>query len=205
MPVTPEDLRVSVTVSEWPLPVIEALDGQLITGSLALQPGRNGDEWISDPDHDVLKIVVVNRYQQAPVARAFIRGFGTKQGALASSVAHDSHNIVAVGVDDASIARAVNLVIQERGGVSCVAGDSELVLPLPVAGLMSTDDGYKVAEAYTNIDLMAKAAGSTLGSPFMTLSFMALLVIPSLKLSDFGLFDGQAFRFISDPEGKPID
>jgi adenine deaminase len=205
MPVTPEDFRVSVTVSEWPLPVIEALDGQLITGSLALQPGRNGDEWISDPDHDVLKIVVVNRYQQAPVARAFIRGFGTKQGALASSVAHDSHNIVAVGVDDASIARAVNLVIQERGGVSCVAGDSELVLPLPVAGLMSTDDGYKVAEAYTNIDLMAKAAGSTLGSPFMTLSFMALLVIPSLKLSDFGLFDGQAFRFISDPEGKPID
>jgi adenine deaminase len=111
---------------------------------------------------------------------------------------------VAVGVDDASIARAVNLVIQEQGGVSCVDGDKEEILPLPVAGLMSTDDGYKVAEAYTSIDLMAKSAGSTLGSPFMTLSFMALLVIPSLKLSDLGLFDGQAFTFISDPEGEPL-
>jgi adenine deaminase len=202
--VDPQDLRVPATVSEWSMPVIEALDGQLITGSLNLQPSRDGDAWVSDPANDVLKIVVVNRYHQAPVARAFIRGFGTKRGALASSVAHDSHNIVAVGVDDASIAHAVNLVIQEQGGVSCVDGDSEAVLPLPVAGLMSTDDGYIVAEAYTNIDLMAKNAGCTLGSPFMTLSFMALLVIPSLKLSDLGLFDGEAFRFISDTEGTPI-
>jgi adenine deaminase len=202
-PVKVEDLRLPVTVSEWSLPVIEALDGQLITGSLSLQPRKDGDEWVSDPVNDVLKIVVVNRYHSAPVARAFIHGFGTKRGALASSVAHDSHNIVAVGVDDASIARAVNLVIQERGGVSCVDGDRESVLPLPVAGLMSTDDGYAVAAAYTDIDRMAKASGSSLGSPFMTLSFMALLVIPSLKLSDLGLFDGQAFKFISDPEGNP--
>jgi len=202
-PVTPEDLRVSVDVSEWNLPVIEARDGQLITGSLHLQPRKDGAEWISDADHDILKIVVVNRYHPAPVARAFIRGFGTKRGALASSVAHDSHNIVAVGVDDASIARAVNLVIRERGGVSCVDGNREEVLPLPVGGLMSTDDGYAVASAYTRIDKMAKEAGSTLGSPFMTLSFMALLVIPSLKLSDLGLFDGDAFRFISDPAGNP--
>ncbi|MEY4886315.1 MAG: hypothetical protein RL151_1624 [Bacteroidota bacterium] len=203
-PVDPKDLRVSAATNEWRLPVIEARDGQLITGSLSLQPGREGDAWVSNPDCDVLKIVVVNRYQQAMVARAFIRGFGTKRGALASSVAHDSHNIVAVGVDDVSIARAVNLVIQEQGGVSCVDGDKEEILPLPVAGLMSTDDGYKVAEAYTSIDLMAKSAGSTLGSPFMTLSFMALLVIPSLKLSDLGLFDGQTFTFISDPEGEPL-
>ena len=202
-PVTAKDLRVSVDVSEWNLPVIEARDGQLITGSLRLQPRKDGAEWISDADHDVLKIVVVNRYHPAPVARAFIRGFGTKRGALASSVAHDSHNIVAVGVDDASIARAVNLVIRERGGVSCVDGDLEEVLPLPVGGLMSTDDGYAVAAAYTRIDKMAKEAGSTLASPFMTLSFMALLVIPSLKLSDLGLFDGDAFRFISDPAGNP--
>ena len=202
-PVTTEDLRVSVDVSEWNLPVIEARDGQLITGSLRLQPRKDGAEWISDADNDVLKIVVVNRYHPAPVARAFIRGFGTKRGALASSVAHDSHNIVAVGVDDASIARAVNLVIRERGGVSCVDGDLEEVLPLPVGGLMSTDDGYAVAAAYTRIDKMAKEAGSTLASPFMTLSFMALLVIPSLKLSDLGLFDGDAFRFISDPAGNP--
>ena len=202
-PVTSEDLRVSVDVSEWDLPVIEARDGQLITGSLRLQPRKDGSEWVSDADNDVLKIVVVNRYHPAPVARAFIRGFGTKRGALASSVAHDSHNIVAVGVDDASIARAVNLVIRERGGVSCVDGESEEVLPLPVGGLMSTDDGYAVAAAYTRIDQMAKEAGSTLASPFMTLSFMSLLVIPSLKLSDLGLFDGDAFRFMSDPAGKP--
>ena len=202
-PVTPDDLRVSNTVSDWSLPVIEAFDGQLITGSLSLQPRKDSYEWVSDTDHDVLKIVVVNRYHQAPVARAFIRGFGTKRGALASSVAHDSHNIVAVGVDDASIARAVNLVIRERGGVSCVDGDREEVLPLPVGGLMSTDDGYAVAAAYTQIDRMAKEAGSTLASPFMTLSFMALLVIPSLKLSDLGLFDGQAFKFISEPDGHP--
>ncbi|MCE2833993.1 MAG: amidohydrolase family protein, partial [Chitinophagaceae bacterium] len=202
-PVTPDDLRVSVDVSEWDLPVIEARDGQLITGSLRLQPRKDGSEWVSDADNDVLKIVVVNRYHPAPVARAFIRGFGTKRGALASSVAHDSHNIVAVGVDDASIARAVNLVIRERGGVSCVDGESEEVLPLPVGGLMSTDDGYAVAAAYTRIDQMAKEAGSTLASPFMTLSFMSLLVIPSLKLSDLGLFDGDAFRFMSDPAGKP--
>ena len=202
-PVTSEDLRVSVDVSEWNLPVIEARDGQLITGSLRLQPRKDGSEWVSDADNDVLKIVVVNRYHPAPVARAFIRGFGTKRGALASSVAHDSHNIVAVGVDDASIARAVNLVIRERGGVSCVDGESEEVLPLPVGGLMSTDDGYAVAAAYTRIDQMAKEAGSTLASPFMTLSFMSLLVIPSLKLSDLGLFDGDAFRFMSDPAGKP--
>ena len=202
-PVTPEDLRVSVDVSEWDLPVIEARDGQLITGSLRLQPRKDGSEWVSDADNDVLKIVVVNRYHPAPVARAFIRGFGTKRGALASSVAHDSHNIVAVGVDDASIARAVNLVIRERGGVSCVDGESEEVLPLPVGGLMSTDDGYAVAAAYTRIDQMAKEAGSTLASPFMTLSFMSLLVIPSLKLSDLGLFDGDNFKFMSDPAGKP--
>jgi adenine deaminase len=202
-PVTPEDLRVSVDVSDWNLPVIEARDGQLITGSLHLQPRKDGAEWISDANNDVLKIVVVNRYHPAPVARAFIRGFGTKRGALASSVAHDSHNIVAVGVDDASIARAVNLVIRERGGVSCVDGEREEVLPLPVGGLMSTDDGYAVAAAYTRIDQMAKEAGSTLASPFMTLSFMSLLVIPSLKLSDLGLFDGDAFRFMSDPAGKP--
>ena len=202
-PVTSDDLRVSIDVSEWNLPVIEARDGQLITGSLHLQPRKDGADWNSDAENDVLKIVVVNRYHPAPVARAFIRGFGTKRGALASSVAHDSHNIVAVGVDDASIAQAVNLVIRERGGVSCVDGDREEVLPLPVGGLMSIDDGYAVAAAYTRIDKMAKEAGSTLASPFMTLSFMALLVIPSLKLSDLGLFDGDAFRFISDPAGNP--
>jgi len=116
-----------------------------------------------------------------------------KQGAIASSVAHDSHNIVAVGVDNESICHAVNLVIEQQGGISCVGPDSSLVLPLPVAGLMSAEDGYKVAENYTAIDALAKSLGSSLSAPFMTVSFMALLVIPHLKLSDLGIFDGDAF------------
>ena len=136
-------------------------------------------------------------YKNAPVAKAFIKNFGLKNGAIASSVAHDSHNIVAVGVDDESICKAVNLVIKESGGVSAVSNQKEMVLGLPVAGLMSNDDGYKVAAAYTAIDNMVKSAmGSTLTAPFMTLSFMALLVIPHLKLSDLGLFDGDEFTFV---------
>jgi adenine deaminase len=178
------------------MPVIEALNGQLITNKLMLLPKLQQGFIISDVEQDVLKIVVVNRYHEAPVAKAFIKNFGLKQGAIASSVAHDSHNIVAVGVDDASICRAVNLIIEHKGGVSCV-GHEEMVLPLPVAGLMSAEDGYKIAENYAAIDKAAKALGSTLSSPYMTLSFMALLVIPHLKLSDQGLFDGDSFAFIS--------
>lgn len=179
------------------IPVIEALDGQLITNRLVLQGKLVNGEWISDTNQDILKMVVVNRYNPAPVAKCFIKNFGMKCGAIASSVAHDSHNIVAVGVDDESLAAAINLVIAERGGVSCYENAShQKVLGLPVAGLMSADDGYKVSEAYTAIDLMAKQLGSTLQAPFMTLSFMALLVIPHLKLSDKGLFDGDQFVFV---------
>lgn len=176
-------------------PVIEALDGQLITNKLRLEPLVSNGKIISDRDRDILKIVVVNRYKDAPVARALIKNIGLKQGAIASSVAHDSHNIVAVGVDDESICKAVNLLVDSKGGICCVKDDTELVLPLPVAGLMSNEDGYKVAEQYSLIDRAARQAGSTLTSPFMTLSFMALLVIPHLKLSDLGLFDGDKFQF----------
>ena len=137
----------------------------------------------------------MNRYKNAPVAKSFIKNFRLKKGAIASSVAHDSHNIVAVGVDDESICKAVNLVIKYEGGISCI-GDEEFILPLPVAGLMSADDGYLVAEKYSSIDKAAKNLGSTLSAPFMTLSFMALLVIPHLKLSDLGLFDGDQFKII---------
>ncbi len=178
------------------IPVIEALDGQLITNRLQLSGKEENGEWVSDTRHDILKMVVVNRYHPAPVAKCFIKNFGFKQGAIASSVAHDSHNIVAIGADDESLARAINLVIAERGGVSCCSASGEKVLGLPVAGLMSTEDGYKVAAAYTAIDTMAKSLGSTLAAPFMTLSFMALLVIPHLKLSDKGLFDGDRFSFV---------
>jgi adenine deaminase len=175
--------------------VIEALDGQLITNKIFADIKTSGGEFVSDTTTDILKIVVVNRYRDAPVAKAFIKNVGLKQGALASSVAHDSHNIVAVGTDDESLNKAVNLLIQNKGGVSCVNENLEMVLPLPVAGLMSAEDGYRVAELYSLIDKAAKDAGSTLSSPFMTLSFMALLVIPHLKLSDLGLFDGDEFKF----------
>jgi adenine deaminase len=137
----------------------------------------------------------VNRYEDASPAVAFIKNFGLKSGAIASSVGHDSHNIIAAGVDDESICRAVNLIIEAKGGVSAVNGTQEEILPLPVGGIMSAADGYEVAKAYTKIDRMAKDMGSPLNSPFMTLSFMALLVIPDLKLSDKGLFSGEKFEF----------
>lgn len=180
---------------EAALPVIEALNGQLITNKW-----MNG-KVLSEPDivNDILKIVVVNRYKDAPVAKAFIKNFGLKKGAIASSVAHDSHNIVAVGADDLSICNAVNMIIEHKGGVSLWSGDGEpgnIILPLPVGGLMSNEDGYQVAAQYAAIDKAAKALGSNLSAPYMTLSFMALLVIPHLKLSDKGLFDGDDFRLI---------
>jgi len=175
---------------------IEALDGQLITNKTSFKPVLEKGSIVTDCEQDVLKIVVVNRYRDAPIAKAFIKNFGLKTGALASSVAHDSHNIVAVGVDDANLCEAVNLVIEHKGGVSFVSDDTQMIVPLPVAGLMSNEDGYHVAEQYAMIDKAAKYAGSTLSAPFMTLSFMALLVIPHLKLSDMGLFDGDKFEFV---------
>lgn len=180
---------------DYPHPVIGCIDGQLITDKLTLQPDKLDGCFVSDTNHDVLKIVVVNRYNTAPPAIGFIHRFGLKEGAIASSVAHDSHNIVAVGVDDQSIADAINLIIECKGGISCVGKGNNNVLPLSIAGLMTADDGYAVADAYTMIDQQAKSLGSTLGSPFMSLSFMALLVIPNIKLSDKGLFDGENFSF----------
>lgn len=182
---------------ETSIPVIEALDGQLITNKISVQPKVVDNQIVSDVENDILKIVVVNRYKDAVIAKAFIKNIHIKKGALASSVAHDSHNIVAVGTDDESLCKAVNLVIKQQGGVSAVADNEEKVLALPVAGLMSNLDGYEVAKSYTAIDLFTKEKmGSTLSAPFMTLSFMALLVIPHLKLSDKGLFDGDDFRYI---------
>lgn len=189
------DLQIAAN-GQQTIPVIEALEGQLITNKLQLPATVENGLLVSNPTTDVLKMVVVNRYQPAPVAKAFIKNFGCKEGAIASSVAHDSHNIVAVGVDDESLCRAINLVIAQRGGISCVNAQSEMVVALPVAGLMSNEDGYAVADAYTAIDAMAKSTGTTLQAPFMTLSFMALLVIPHLKLSDKGLFDGDTFSLL---------
>lgn len=192
-PKSPRDFQISSQTNK--VRVIEALDGQLITpeiyGEILIKEGFAE----SNVSKDILKITVVNRYQDAKPAVAFIKNFGLKSGAIASSVGHDSHNIIAVGVDDASICKAVNLIIEAKGGISAVTEENVEVLALPVGGIMSTEDGYLVADAYTKIDRVAKDMGSRLNSPFMTLSFMALLVIPDLKLSDKGLFNGQKFGF----------
>lgn len=195
LPLAPDDLNVPYT-GQNTIPVIEALEGQLITNRLEYLPRIHAGYIVSDTERDILKMVVVNRYHPAPIAKAFIKNIGLRQGAIASSVAHDSHNIVAVGADDESLCRAINLIIGQKGGISCAGENSEMALPLPVGGLMSAEDGYKVAEAYTAIDALAKSLGSPLAAPFMTLSFMALLVIPHLKLSDKGLFDGDAFELL---------
>ncbi len=194
-----EDFKYKATPldeSPYPYPVIEAFDGQLITGKYNTEIKAENGIWKTDPSNDILKIIVLNRYKKAPIAKAFIKNFGLKTGALASSVAHDSHNIVAVGVSDEALSRAVNAVIAVKGGISLSDGEMERTIGLPVAGLMSSEDGYRVAESYTALDAQAKRMGSRLQSPFMTLSFMALLVIPHLKLSDLGLFDGDRFQII---------
>jgi adenine deaminase len=185
----------SVQGNHGELKVIDALDGQLITKChLATIQPKNG-LLESDVQQDILKLVVVNRYQKSTPAVAFIRNIGIRSGAFASTVAHDSHNIIAVGVDDNSIAEAVNALMDSKGGLSVVWKDETDVLPLPLAGLMSLDGCEDVAMAYQRLDQKVKQLGCLLRAPFMTLSFMALLVIPELKLSDKGLFDGKQFRF----------
>lgn len=176
--------------------VIEALDGQLITNSLILPAYADQGLLWADVANDVLKIAVVNRYADSIPAIGFIKNFGLQHGAIASSVGHDSHNIIAVGADDESICEVINMIIEAKGGVAAVDGKTKLILPLPVAGIMSAEDGYEVGKKYKAIDAFAKTMGSKLGAPFMTLSFMALLVIPSLKISDKGLFDGNKFEFV---------
>lgn len=177
--------------------VIEALDGQLITNCISESPlvDETGN-CVSDTERDILKLAVVNRYKEAPPALAFINSLGLKKGAIASSVAHDSHNIVVAGCNDEDMQRAVQLLMKTSGGLCAVCGDEDHVLPLPVAGLMSTSDAWEICETYTALDQYVKhSLGSPLRAPFMTLSFMALLVIPSIKLSDRGLFDGDRFCF----------
>lgn len=178
------------------LPVIHALDGQLITRQLDFPVKSNNSHGYIDLDKDILKIAVVNRYSNTPPAIAYIHGFGLKNGAIASSVAHDSHNIVVVGTNDNDICKAVNLIIENKGGISAVNGDQVDILKLPIAGLMSDLPGEEVATKYTQMDKLAKEFGSSLSAPYMTLSFMALLVIPKLKLSDQGLFDGEKFEWV---------
>lgn len=195
--ITADDISVPVDEdSNQYIRVIEALEGQLITNEIH-EPIKTLDaKLISNIDNDVLKIIVMQRYKPGiKPAISFIRNFGLKNGAIASCVAHDSHNIIAVGVNDDDICSAVNAIVDNKGGVSVSFDGKTEVLPLPVAGIMTNEDGWMAAEKYTKIDKLAKELGTSLNSPFMTLSFMALLVIPQLKLSDKGLFDGKSFKF----------
>ena len=193
-PVTPDLLKLEITTGK--LRVIEALDGQLITNTLWLDTTtlEKNDNWVQQ---DILKLVVVNRYKHAPPAVAFIRGFGLKNAAIGGTVAHDSHNIVAVGTNDVLLCNAINALMEAQGGLVFTDNSQARVLPLPVAGLMSTLSCTETAGLYSQLDLLCKSAGSSLRSPYMTLSFMSLLVIPELKLSDLGLFDGSRFTFVN--------
>ena len=177
--------------------VIEALDGELVTNNIEADTLIVDGNLVSNTATDVLKMTVVNRYKNETPSIAFIKNFGIKEGAIASSVGHDSHNIIAIGVSDEAICKAVNLIIENKGGVCAVTKTTEKVVALPVAGIMSDQPAEIIGKAYAALDAMAKEMGSTLRAPYMSLSFMALLVIPSLKLSDKGLFDGNTFKFTS--------
>jgi adenine deaminase len=190
------DNSISVPARNKQVRVIQVFDGQLITKEISAMGKIDGNNIVSDTANDILKIVVKDRYSDSQPAVGFISGFGIKVGAIASSVAHDSHNIIAVGADDHSITEAINLVISSEGGISIVNCGEKHLLKLPYAGIMTDEDGYKVASDYDFLDEMVKEMGSKLRAPYMTLSFMALLVIPEIKLSDRGLFDATNFKFI---------
>ena len=178
------------------VPVIVALDGELITEKHVETLQADQGLILPDPDRDILKIALINRYKKSPVSVGFIKNFGLTAGAIASSVAHDSHNIIAVGTDDESLRRVVQLIMDHEGGVAVASPDGDEILPLPVGGIMSSEPAEQVAEKYKHLTERAKAMGSKLQAPFMTISFMGLLVIPSLKMSDLGLFDGETFQFV---------
>lgn len=178
------------------LRVIECRDGALDTNGIRVDPSWEDDRPAPDPDNDVLLLAVVNRYRVTPPAVAFIRGFGLRDGAIAGSIAHDSHNVIAVGSSARWVSEALNCVIDMRGGIAATGKAGSDQLPLPIAGLMSDTDGDTMAQRHEALVTLAQRLGTPLTAPFMTLSFMALLVIPALKLSDHGLFDGERFAFV---------
>ena len=194
-PKKPNDFEIKATGDK--VNVIDVIDGEIVTQKGTGTPKIENGNWVSNPEEDLLKIVVVNRYNEAPVSIGFTRNFNLVKGALASSVAHDSHNIIAVGVSDKEICKAVNKVIEHKGGLSLISDEHDEVLALPVAGLMTNQNGLKTSKQYTQLLNASRKLGCKLRSPYMSMSFLALLVIPSIKLSDKGLFDGEAFKFIS--------
>ncbi|MDY2587592.1 adenine deaminase [Winogradskyella aquimaris] len=188
-----EEFRVESNAKQ--IRVIECLDGELVTEEIIENTTIKDGNLVSNTENDILKMTVVNRYQNYRPAMAFIKNFGLKEGAIASSVGHDSHNIIAVGVSDEAICKAVNLIIENEGGICAISNTEQKVVALPVAGIMSDKDAETIGKQYADLDKMAKHMGSKLHAPYMSLSFMALLVIPALKLSDKGLFDGGKFEF----------
>ncbi len=196
-PKSPEDFVIKGSSST--VRIIKAIDGEIVTGAEKEELQLKNGNYIVDREKDILKIVVVNRYaKNEKPSVAFVRGFGLTKGALASSVAHDSHNIVAVGTSDEAICTAVNEIIANKGGVTAVNDVNEAkTLALPIAGLMSPVDGYELARSYASVDQWTKTElGCQLKAPFMLLSFLALPVIPSLKITDLGLFDVGSFGFV---------
>jgi adenine deaminase len=175
--------------------VIKAYEGELLTGCIETHPGDTGNI-TSDIRQDILKIVVKDRYNDAAPVIGFITGFGLKTGAFASSVAHDSHNIIAVGTNDNDIVNAVNEIIRMKGGLSVSSQGVTGSLQLDIAGIMSTRSCPEVANDYQALSERVKSFGCTMNAPFMTLSFMALLVIPELKIGDKGLFDVKKFQIV---------
>lgn len=193
--ISEEDIRIPADGDT--IRAFKAKDGQLITEAFETKAPVEKGYLVSDTERDLLKIVVMNRYKPSKPAVAFVSNFGFMKGAIASSVAHDSHNIIAVGTDDKAIVEAVNVIVDYKGGISIFDGEKAEGLPLPVGGIMTNANGYWVSRQYAHLDARAKSLGTMLSAPYMTLSFMALLVIPHLKLSDKGLFDGDKFEFTS--------
>ncbi len=193
--ITEEDLRIKAQGSE--IRAIRVIDGELITKEEQITASISHGEYQSDPSKDLLKLAVVNRYGNTPVSVAFATGTQLKKGAIASSVGHDCHNIIAIGTNDRDLTNAINNIITHKGGLSLSDDEEQHILPLPVAGIMSDRPAEEVAQSYIDIDRKAKELGTTLRAPYMSLSFLALLVIPELKLSDKGLFDGKRFDFVS--------
>ncbi len=190
----PSDFRIKPNGTK--IRVIEALGGELFTNELTLEPKIIDGNIIPDVNRDILKLAVINRYENAMPSCGFIRNFGLKRGAIASSVGHDSHNIIAVGTSDEELCDAVNAVIDSKGGMAVADDGRTSVIPLPIGGLMSDGEAGAIGREYARLTRLAIDLGSELPAPFMTLSFMALLVIPKLKLSDKGLFDGGKFAFV---------
>ena len=188
-----EDLQVEAETGI--IRVMKATDGELYTGSENCNATIEHGKVISDTSRDILKIVVLNRYEESVPAIAFVNGFGLKRGAIASSIGHDSHNIIAVGVHDRDIASAINWVIEHKGGIASAHKHIIQGLALPVAGIMTNQSVQQASRGYVSVSRLAKQWGATLTAPFMTLAFMPLLVIPELKISDKGLFDGNQFQF----------